>query len=275
MFDLGNGLFTLIPHFVFEGERGTHDEICARWTDCGLIALGCISGAFAFGVIANAAIDLVMPPERTGTIPKVVAAEPAAPARGFALASATSAPVDLAPVKVKTVPMIFREDALAEAAAPAADPIAEETRPVAQVPLPRRRPASAPSGAMAMAPSSDDSIAGQPGSIAITAATRRAQQPAYDGNPLGSAGIERMKIALALTAEQEEFWPAVATELQAIGKTVALHKNKTGKINVDNETMQRLYWAAAPLISRLSFEQKSKVKEMARLMGLNEVAAAL
>ena len=39
--------------------------------------------------------------------------------------------------------------------------------------------------------------------------------------------------------------------------------------------MQRLYWAAAPLISRLSFEQKSKVKEMARLMGLNEVAAAL
>ena len=123
---------------------------------------------------------------------------------------------------------------------------------------------------MAMAPANDDSIAGQPGSIAITAATRKTQP--YDGNPLGSAGIERMKTALALTTEQEEFWPAVATELQAIGKTVALNKNKSGKISVDNETMQRLYWAAAPLISRLSFEQKSKVKEMARLMGLNEVA---
>lgn len=250
-----------------------------KFVRVGLIALGCISGAFAFGVIANAAIDLVMPPERTGTIPKQVAAEPAptaAPAGGFALASVTSTPVDIAPVKVKTVPMIFREDALA---APAAEPVApvaaaEEARPVANVPLPRRRPAAAPTGAMAMAPVGDD-IAGQPGSIAITAATRKAQQPAYDGNPLGVAGIERMKVALALTAEQEEFWPAVATELQSIGKTVALHKNKTGKISVDNETMQRLYWAAAPLISRLSFEQKSKVKEMARLMGLNEVAAAL
>lgn len=248
-----------------------------KFVRVGLIALGCISGAFAFGVIANAAIDIVLPPERTGTIPKSVALAPApaaAPAGGFALASTTSTPVDIAPVKVKTVPMIFREDALA---APAAEPVApqaasDEQRPVANVPLPRRRPAAAPSGALAMAPVGED-IAGQPGSIAITAATRKTQP--YDGNPLGSAGIERMKTALALTTEQEEFWPAVATELQAIGKTVSLNKNKAGKISVDNETMQRLYWAAAPLISRLSFEQKSKVKEMARLMGLNEVAAAL
>jgi hypothetical protein len=250
-----------------------------KFVRVGLIALGCISGAFAFGVIANAAIDLVLPPERTGTIPKQVAAEPtgapakAAPPAGFALASATSSPVDIAPIKVKTVPMIFREDALAAPAAEPAPVAEEEARPIANVPLPRRRPAAAPSGAMAMAPASDDSIAGQPGSIAITAATRKAQP--YDGNPLGPAGIERMKLALALTAEQEEFWPAIATELQSIGKTVAQHKNKPGKVAVDNETMQRLYWAAAPLISRLSFEQKSKVKEMARMMGLNEVAAAL
>jgi hypothetical protein len=270
MVDLGNGLFTLIPHFNSRGSVG----LTMKFVRVGLIALGCIGGAFAFGVIANAAIDLVLPPERTGTIPKAVATAPTpSPAATFALASTTSTPVDIAPVKVKTVPMIFREDALAAPAAePAAPQAVEDQRPVANVPLPRRRPAAAPSGAMAMAPANDD-IAGQPGSIAITAATRKTQP--YDGNPLGVAGIERMKTALALTTEQEEFWPAVATELQAIGKTVALNKNKSGKISVDNETMQRLYWAAAPLISRLSFEQKSKVKEMARLMGLNEVAAAL
>jgi hypothetical protein len=267
MVDLGNGLFTLIPHFNSRGSVG----LTMKFVRVGLIALGCVSGAFAFGVIANAAIDMVLPPERTGTIPKVVETAPTpSPAATFALASTTSTPVDIAPVKVKTVPMIFREDALAEPVAPQA--AAEEQRPVANVPLPRRRPAAAPSGAMAMAPVGDD-IAGQPGSIATTAATRKTQP--YDGNPLGVAGIERMKTALALTTEQEEFWPAVATELQSIGKTVALNKNKSGKISVDNETMQRLYWAAAPLISRLSFEQKSKVKEMARLMGLNEVAAAL
>jgi hypothetical protein len=39
--------------------------------------------------------------------------------------------------------------------------------------------------------------------------------------------------------------------------------------------MQRLYWAAAPLITRLSYEQKLKVKQMARLMGLTQVAEAL
>ena len=93
---------------------------------------------------------------------------------------------------------------------------------------------------------------------------------------LGAAGIERMKLALALTAEQEEFWPAIAAELRTIGKT---HEGQPrashGKINVDNETMQRLYWAAAPLLTRLSYEQKIKVKQMARLMGLNQVAEAL
>ena len=46
-------------------------------------------------------------------------------------------------------------------------------------------------------------------------------------------------------------------------------------ISIDNETIQRLYWAAAPLITRLSYEQKLKAKQMARLMGLHQVAEAL
>jgi hypothetical protein len=84
-----------------------------------------------------------------------------------------------------------------------------------------------------------------------------------------------MKTVLALTSEQEEFWPAIAAELRAIGK---LHKGRRGqisKIDVDQETMQRLYWAAAPLITRLSYDQKQAVKKMALSMGLDEVAAAL
>ena len=44
---------------------------------------------------------------------------------------------------------------------------------------------------------------------------------------------------------------------------------------IDNETIQRLYWAAAPLITRLSYEQKLKAKQMARCMGLHQVAEAL
>jgi hypothetical protein len=124
-----------------------------------------------------------------------------------------------------------------------------------------------------MAPSDGLSLAQQPGSMAISAATRKGAPD--DGEVLGPAGIERMKMALALTAEQEEFWPAIAAELQALGKTLKAHKGRDGKINVDNDTIQRLYWAAAPLITRLSYEQKQKVKQMAHVMGLRQVAEAL
>jgi hypothetical protein len=227
-----------------------------------LLSLACVGGAFAFGMVANAAIDLVMPASAKKAA--VAAAEAAQPATAYALASTTSTPIDLAPIKVKTIPMLYREEQ-AETAAP------ERT---VNVPLPRPRPASAP--AMAMAPSNDPigSIAGQPGSLAISAATRK---PAPDdGEVLGPAGIERMKMALALTAEQQEYWPAIEAELRTIGKLMkANQKANHGKVSVDNETMQRLYWAAAPLLTRLSFEQKTRVKQMARLMGLNEVAEAM
>ena len=84
-----------------------------------------------------------------------------------------------------------------------------------------------------------------------------------------------MKTALALTAEQEEFWPAIAAELRALGKMLQDAQGPAGKVNIDNDTIQRLYWAAAPLITRLSYEQKLKVKQMAHVMGLHQVAEAL
>jgi hypothetical protein len=234
-----------------------------------LVSLGCVAGAFTFGVIANAAIDVVMPAKNgatgandavvsddTASVP-VKAADEAAPAPAFALASATSTPVELPTInKIKTVPIVMRDGEFAE-------PHASEPAVAARIPLPRPRPAHAPGldGA---------TVAAQPGSLAIAAATRKVS--AEDGEMLSAAGIDRMKMALALTAEQEEYWPAIASELRTLGKMI---KGKGQNVHVDNDTMQRLYWAAAPLISRLSYEQKMKVKQMARLMGLNQVAEAL
>jgi hypothetical protein len=230
-----------------------------------LVSLGCVAGAFSFGLVANAALDLVMPAKA-----KVVSEATAAPAQAadqpaqgasFALASVESTPVTLGPSvgpsKVKTVAIVVRDGEFAEAVAN------EPVMTVARVPLPRPRPAGAPSH------DGVASVAAQPGSLAIAAATRRLNPE--DGEMLSAAGIDRMKTALALTAEQEEYWPAIASELRTLGKVL---KGK-GEKQVDNDTMQRLYWAAAPLISRLSYEQKMKVKQMARLMGLNQVAEAL
>ena len=135
----------------------------------------------------------------------------------------------------------------------------------AAVPLPRPRPASAPITL------ENGELAYQPGSLAIALATRKPQPD--DGEVLGAAGIERMKLALALTAEQEEYWPAIAAELRALGKLLKSQKGQN--VSLDNDAIQRLYWAAAPLISRLSYEQKQKVKQMAHVMGLHQVAQAL
>lgn len=230
----------------------------------GLISLACVGGAFGCGLVANAAIDLVIPASKQIAVAKP--AEEAQPATAYALAATTSVPVDFAPVKVKTIPMLFREAA--------EQPAVVERAPVertAAVPLPRPRPASAPT-VMAMASDGTNSISRQPGAVAISAATRKGAPD--DGEVLGTAGIERMKTALALTAEQEEHWPAIAAELRALGKVLKANKNQ-GRLNVDDESIQRLYWAAAPLISRLSYEQKQKVKQMAHVMGLHQVAQAL
>ena len=224
-----------------------------------LLSLGCVGGAFAFGLVANAAIDLLMPMPQKGAAVNVSVAKPAEepqPAPAYALASTTSTPVDFAPVKVKTIPINLAEERAEPAAAP---------QRMAAVPLPRPRPASAPITL------ENGELAYQAGSLAIALATRKPQP--YDGEVLGAAGIERMKVALALTAEQEEHWPAIAAELQALGKMLKSHKGQN--VNLDSDTVQRLYWAAAPLISRLSYEQKQKVKQMAHVMGLHQVAQAL
>jgi hypothetical protein len=238
-----------------------------------LLSLACVAGAVGFGVVANAAIDRLLPRDASLTPPVVAKTDTRTEIKteqpvAFALASATSMPVDLGPAKVKTLDILVRDGQFVEqtgdmtVAAPAIE------SPVARVPLPRPRPANAPNA------DGNASIAHQPGSIAIAAATRKANPG--DGEVLSPAGIDRMKMALALTAEQEEFWPAIAAELRAIGKALPKNVGKNGApVNVDKETMERLYWAAAPLITRLSYEQKQRVKQMARLMGLTQVAEAL
>jgi hypothetical protein len=245
----------------------------------GLLSLACVSGAVAFGVVANAAIDMVMPaaaPAVTGSVAlsqqeaaPIVAAtdEGAQPAPGgFALASATSTPIDLGPVKVKTIPMIYREAAEESAAGSAQARVR-----AAAVPLPRPRPAVAPASQQLA------SIAPQSAQMAIATAAKIA--PIDEKDPLSPASIDRIKSALALTSEQETYWPAVAAELKAIAKAQphkhGVKKGQAAKIDVDPDTAQRLYWAAAPLITRLSYDQKQAVKQIALSMGLTEVAQAL
>src|SRR5690349_24853394 len=91
-----------------------------------LMALGCVSGASAFGVVANTALNLLDLSEgqsafglASAVLESPAAPATAAPAQTFALASVGAteiSPVD-SPVKVKTVAIGYRGGA--ESAAPA------------------------------------------------------------------------------------------------------------------------------------------------------------
>ncbi len=243
-----------------------------------VLALSCVGGAFAFGVVANAAIDYVMKPQENAAEASAKAAfakmapatEPAEPAPGrwFRLGFRNLDPGRSWPRQGQD----HSDDVYRGAGGDC-----RCCRPCSGTASSGRRSVAAPASRDG-APTGvhTGSIARQPGTMAIAAATK---QPAEDTEILSDGQINRMRTALALTAEQEEFWPAIATELRAIGKQFPRQKgrkpNQPLNITVDADTKQRLYWAAAPLITRLSYEQKLKAKQMARMMGLNEVAEAL
>jgi hypothetical protein len=96
---------------------------------------------------------------------------------------------------------------------------------------------------------------------------------------LSNGQIDRIKTALALTPDQEAYWPAIAEELRAIAKQQPKRTAAKGapppKLHVDDESVQRLYSAAAPLIMRLRDDQKQTVRQLALMLGLQEVAQAL
>jgi hypothetical protein len=46
-------------------------------------------------------------------------------------------------------------------------------------------------------------------------------------------------------------------------------------MTVSPDASQKLYWAAAPLIMNLRYDQKHEARRLARSMGLEEVASAI
>lgn len=255
------------------------------------ISLACVGGAFAFGVLANTVIDIVAPgfgypvaAESVQAETTTAAVDIPAPTQGFMLASASSLPVEYRPHKVKTMPIVLatREpgpvmnsetfEAVQEVQAEAQVEPRAEAQQAAAIPQPRPRPAAAPGK---MPTEMSGSIARQPAVAAIAAASPL--RPKGEDDLLSPAHIGRMKTALALTAEQEPYWPAVAAELRAIAKQQP--KTSKGqspaKISVDPEAAQRLYWAAAPLITSLREDQKRAVRQLAKSMGLDDVASAI
>ena len=97
---------------------------------------------------------------------------------------------------------------------------------------------------------------------------------------LSDAQIANIKERLKLSASQESYWPAVESALRAVARRIHATRqadpNATGAIiDPESEEVQQLKSAAMPLLFQLREDQKREVRSLARLIGLEKVAAAI
>jgi hypothetical protein len=113
-----------------------------------------------------------------------------------------------------------------------------------------------------------------PNNPAATAARRVNERPGF---VLNDAQIASIKERLHLTPGQEEMWPAVEAALRNLAYTHMRDSRKHGAPPVQlasaDPEVQDLKSAAIPLIMSFNSEQKDEVRNLAHVMGLDQLAS--
>lgn len=97
---------------------------------------------------------------------------------------------------------------------------------------------------------------------------------------LSDIQIAGIKERLKLSAAQESYWPPVESALRAVARKIhagrQANPNAAG-VPIDPEAaeVQQLKSAAMPLLFQLREDQKSEVRSLARIIGLEKVAAMI
>ncbi len=98
---------------------------------------------------------------------------------------------------------------------------------------------------------------------------------------LSDAQIASIKERLRLSPSQEYYWPAVENALRAVARRIHATRQSDPNganapvIDPEAEEVQQLKSAAMPLLFQLREDQKREVRTLARLIGLEKVAAAI
>ena len=105
-------------------------------------------------------------------------------------------------------------------------------------------------------------------------------QPQKNYALLSDVQIAGIKDRLKLSASQESYWPPVETALRAVARKIhagrQANPNATGvPIDPESAEVQQLKSAAMPLLFQLREDQKSEVRSLARIIGLEKVAAMI
>ena len=105
-------------------------------------------------------------------------------------------------------------------------------------------------------------------------------QPQKNYALLSDVQIAGIKDRLKLSASQESYWPAVETALRAVARKIHAGRqaspNAAGMpIDPESAEVQQLKSAAMPLLFQLREDQKSEVRTLARIIGLEKVASMI
>jgi hypothetical protein len=97
---------------------------------------------------------------------------------------------------------------------------------------------------------------------------------------LSDVQIAGIKERLRLSSDQEYYWPAVESALRAVARKIHATRQSDPNaaempIDPDAEEVQQLKSAAMPLLIQLREDQKQEVRTLARLIGLEKVAAQI
>jgi hypothetical protein len=98
---------------------------------------------------------------------------------------------------------------------------------------------------------------------------------------LSDVQIVGIKERLRLSSDQEYYWPAVENALRAVARKIHStrhadpHVAGAPPIDPDSAEVQQLKSAAMPLLFQLREDQKQEVRTLARLIGLEKVAAQI
>ncbi len=105
-------------------------------------------------------------------------------------------------------------------------------------------------------------------------------QPQKNYALLSDIQIAGIKERLKLSAAQESYWPPVETALRAVARKIHAGRQANPKatgVPIDPEAaeVQQLKSAAMPLLFQLREDQKSEVRSLARIIGLEKVASMI
>jgi hypothetical protein len=118
----------------------------------------------------------------------------------------------------------------------------------------------------------------RPNGIKPTAAAVHNRDDRAAGLMLNDAQIASIKTRLHLTADQEQMWPAVEAALRNIAYTRSREANRRSApanmqvASADAVDVRDLKSAAIPLIMSFNSEQKDEVRNLAHVMGLDQLA---